>query len=321
MSPQYFHLRGGKLAESVVSVHSLGPVIGGGQSGAGGGCHTSLVHAGVGAGLRVGAGDGRRVCKRRPRRGNPRPGPRARSRRAPPRAPPPPRSAPGAAAAPRCHWCPAVTRARWPGRRAAGAGVGGRRGGRARGAADETRAQDASRPPHFIHSARAGVSRGSPASGARDYQLSATPASDPARRASARSSGSPTDPRPNVRPVQLRLCPTERPSVQPWLGRLSSDGPARILPPCRFGECPACRVWVTFVGWGGGGVIPALRGAAAGQRRVRARGGSGVGVRWHSLGGRAGRAGRRADGARGRCPCGCLRYGVHFASLKTRRGA
>ena len=31
VSPQYFHLRGGKLAESVVSVHSLGPVIGGGE--------------------------------------------------------------------------------------------------------------------------------------------------------------------------------------------------------------------------------------------------------------------------------------------------
>ncbi|XDC78793.1 hypothetical protein R6Z07F_009966 [Ovis aries] len=118
--------------------------------------------------------------------------------------------------------------------RAAGPG-GGRRGGRARGAADETRAPDASRAPHFIHSARAGVSGGSTASGALDHQLSVTPASDPARRASARSSGSPADPRPRVRPVQLRLCPTERPSVQPWLGRLSSDGPARILPPCQFG--------------------------------------------------------------------------------------
>lgn len=197
--------------------------------------------------------------------------PRARSSRAPPRAPPPPRSAPLTAAARHCHWCPAMTRAAGPG--------GGRRGGRARGAADETRAPDASRAPHFIHSARAGVSGGSTASGALDHQLSVTPASDPARRASARSSGSPADPLPRVRPVQLRLCPTERPSVQPWLGRLSSDGPARILPPCQFGECPACRVRVTFVGWGGvGGSDP---GAAWGRGRA-ARGPRGSGGRWHS---------------------------------------
>lgn len=156
-------------------------------------------------------GDHQRVGRHRPPAGESQVRARgARRRRAPPPAPPPPPPAPGAAAAPRCHWCQAVTLASGPDGGALGAGAGS-------GARLMKPAPDLSRPQRSIHSAPAGVSGRSAAGGARGHPASVTRVS---------RSGS-----PRAAP------PPERPSVPASLGR-SSVSPAAVLlasrhPPAR----------------------------------------------------------------------------------------